>query len=363
VCSSDLPDTHENLMFRVVDTGIGIPSDKLDAVFESFTQADSFIKRQFGGTGLGLAICKRLAELMGGTIGVESVEGEGSKFFVILPFRKSDEKPESEKMENIRLDESIPPITILLADDIEPNRTVIHRYLQKSPVTIVDAVNGLEAYESYIRGEFDLVLMDVEMPVMSGLESTMKIRKWERENSRDPKPLVILSAHAFGEQRKQCFDAGCNDLLVKPIRKNELVKAIHSILKEGTVGDVQKNQHIRPSVTNVHGPAADNHDESGREKVYIDVMFEDLINGFFEYFEETLSRMDKAVVEKNYDDLYRLGHGLKGSARNYEFFKLGELFFEVEKAAADKNIDGAVFYMKKARHYLENVDVEFVEKD
>lgn len=356
------PEAEEHILFKVIDTGIGIPSSKQDAIFESFTQADSFIKRQFGGTGLGLSICKRLVELMGGKLGVDSVEGQGSTFYFSLSFKKSENKLEVEQKSTLHLEESLPPISILLADDIEPNRTVVRRYLQRSPVSIVDAANGLEAYEAYKNGNFDLVLMDVEMPVMSGLEATRKIRLWEIENNMAPRPLLILSAHAFGEQRKQCFEAGCNDLLVKPIRKNDLITAISTIMKSSSaivsspVQEIFKDSEI---IKPVNGQGI----ESPKEKVCIDVMFEDLIKGFFEYFEESLAAMRTAVEEKNFDDLYRLGHGLKGSARNYEFFHLGDIFFEIEKAAADKNLDDAVQYLKQARTYLETVEVEFVEKE
>jgi CheY-like chemotaxis protein/HPt (histidine-containing phosphotransfer) domain-containing protein len=352
----------EHILFKVIDTGIGIPPSKQGTIFESFTQADSFIKRQFGGTGLGLSICKRLVELMGGTIGVDSIEGQGSTFYFSLSFKKSENKLEVEQTNTLHLEETLPPITILLADDIEPNRTVVRRYLQRAPVTIVEAANGLEAFEAYKNGNFDLVLMDVEMPVMSGFEATRKIRLWEIENHMAPRPLLILSAHAFGEQRKQCFEAGCNDLLVKPIRKNDLINAISAIMKSAppvfgsaVLGNTKDVEVITPMTS---------HDiECSKEKVYIDVMFEDLIKGFFEYFEESLAAMKTAADEKNFEDLYRLGHGLKGSARNYEFFDLGDIFFEIEKAAADKNLDDAVQYLKQARTYLETVEVEFVEKE
>jgi PAS domain S-box-containing protein len=352
--------TQENIVFRVRDTGIGIPESKQGVIFDSFTQADSFIKRQYGGTGLGLSICKRLVELMGGTLDVESIEGEGSTFFFNLSLKKEAESSVTEKKNHLDNEENLPPLTILLADDIEPNRTVVHRYLKKAPVTIVDAGNGLEAYEAYKKGRFDLVLMDVEMPVMNGLEATRKIRIWEKENNLAPSPLIILSAHAFGEQRKQCYDAGCNNLLVKPIRKTDLVQAISQII----IKDPASPETSAPPVAMVEKkPEEPRVAEGETEKVYIDVMFEDLLKGFFDYFEESLAAMNTAVDEKDFESLYRLGHGLKGSARNYEFFQLGNIFFEIEKAAADKNLDDALHHMRRAKKYLETVEVEFIEKD
>ena len=355
----DAPAAHETLIFRVIDTGIGIPKEKQDIIFESFTQADTFINRQFGGTGLGLSICKRLVRLMGGTIGVESMEGEGSTFFVILPFKKSGKTLQTDSAGQLKFDEESRPITILLADDMEPNRSVFHKYLQKSPVSIVDAANGEEAFEIFKNGTFDLVIMDIEMPVMNGLEATKKIRAWEKDKALKKTPLIFLSAHAFGEQRKECFEAGCNDLLVKPVRKADLLKAVFSIIKrEGKDSGCKKEE-----ASQERGLANPVQETPPPAKVLIDLIFKDLIDGFFAYFNETLSKMEMAAAKKNFDDLYRLGHGLKGSARNYEFFYLGDLFFNIEKAAAEKSIEKATLFMSKARQYLETVDVEFVEKD
>lgn len=352
-----ISETYEHILFRVTDTGIGIPDDMREIIFDSFTQADSFIKRQYGGTGLGLSICKRLVELMGGAIGVESVEGEGSTFFFTLSLKKTKERTDVETKVPADNEKNLPRLTILLADDIEPNRTVVHKYLKNAPVTVIDAANGLEAYETFVRQKIDLVLMDVEMPEMNGLEATRKIRLWEKERGLSPTPLIILSAHAFGEQKHQCYEAGCNDLLVKPIRKNDLIRAITLAVTQSPATDMISDP-VQPDL-----PEPDRILDSLPEKVYVDVMFEDLMKGFFDYFDESLAAMNTAARENDFDSLYRLGHGLKGSARNYEFFHLGDLFFEIEKAAADKNLDDALHFMKLARNYLENVDVEFIEKE
>lgn len=356
------PETHEGIVFRVRDTGIGIPESKQGIIFDSFTQADNFIKRQYGGTGLGLSICKRLVELMGGVLKISSIEGEGSTFFFNLSLKKVDDGSLLEKAATHATGGNLRPMNILLADDIVPNRTVVHKYLQKSPITIVDVGNGLEALEAYKNGAFDLVLMDVEMPIMNGLEATRQIREWERHNGRPPCPLIIISAHAFGEQRKQCYESGCDTLLIKPVRKNDLIQAIRQVTQKGS--SIQpENICLLPE-----NAFQDAQEESmGREvlteKVYIDVIFEDLINDFFEYFKESLASMETAVAEKDFDSLYRLGHGLKGSARNYEFFDLGNVFFEIEKAAAERNSDKALHHMKRARQYLQTVEVIFIDKE
>lgn len=359
ISSQASKDTQEHLLFTVRDTGIGIPSSKLEAIFDSFTQADTFVKRQFGGTGLGLSICRRLVDLMGGKLYVESIEGEGSLFSVELVFDVSEEKITSDHAVNVPQAQKLPQLKVLLADDIEPNRTVIHKFLKQFPVTLVDAQNGKEAVDLFASDRFDLVLMDVEMPVMSGLEATRTIRERERELGIPETPLIILSAHAFGEQRKQCYEAGCNDLLVKPVRKNDLVNAIGSMFSPGKkVRSRNGEDSTREKAFSVSSG------ENGLlpNKVVIDAMFEDLLDGFFDYFNESLESMNRAVKDENFEDLYRLGHGLKGSSRNYEFYKLGDIFFEIEKAAADRNMDDAVYYLTQAREFLSHVEVEFVDK-
>lgn len=357
-CSpSHAPSECDEILFQVKDSGIGIPESKLESIFESFTQADSFVKRRFGGTGLGLSICKRLVELMGGHLDVISREGSGSVFSFRLIFKVTDTMALPVKAAPATLEQQLPPLSILLVDDIEPNRTVIHRFLKNTPVTIVDAENGSQAVDLFFSQPFDLVLMDVEMPVMSGLEATRIIREREKAMGRPPTPILILSAHAFGEQRSQCYDAGCNDLLIKPIRKTDLLSAICALFVS----------HNTENTTIHHPDLIDSKALAPKElpssrEVIIDAMFEDLLEGFFSYFKESLESMDEAVRQKNVDDLYRLGHGLKGSARNYEFHALGDIFFEIEKAAADKNLDDAAFYLTKAREYLDQVEVKFVDK-
>ncbi|WP_459923571.1 ATP-binding protein, partial [Desulfatiferula olefinivorans] len=356
-CSpSQAPSESEEILFQVKDSGIGIPESKLESIFESFTQADSFVKRRFGGTGLGLSICKRLVELMGGRLTVSSREGSGSVFSFRITLRRSDTTAVSALPAPAMLERQLPPLSILLVDDIEPNRTVIHRFLKNTPVTLFDAENGKEAVDLFFSRPFDLVLMDVEMPVMSGLEATRIIRDRETAMQRPPTPILILSAHAFGEQRRQCYDAGCNDLLIKPIRKNDLISAISALFVPSDTdrGSIPQSDHGPETAENLAPP-------SSRE-VIIDAMFEDLLDGFFAYFKESLESMDEAIRQNNVDDLYRLGHGLKGSARNYEFHALGDIFFEIEKAAADKNLDDAAFYLARAREYLDRVEVTFVDK-
>ena len=222
------------LLFSVRDTGIGIAKSKQSAIFENFTQADSSTTRKYGGTGLGLTICKRLVEMMGGTIRVESREGKGSIFSFAVPFgidmaprdrkgpKAAGQDKKAEKGSGIR------PLHILLVEDAEENRIVVKAFLKKTPHAIEVAENGRIGVDKFISGEYDLVLMDMRMPVMDGYTATGEIRKWEEAHQKDSIPIIALTANALVEDRQKCLDAGCTDYLSKPLKKADLLGEIRA---------------------------------------------------------------------------------------------------------------------------------------
>lgn len=218
------------LHFALSDTGIGIPRDKINKLFKPFAQADSSTTRKFGGTGLGLNICKRLVELMGGKIWAESEEGKGSCFHFILPFGKSDtlqEKALETASEDSPLASSL---KILLADDSEDNQSLIQAYLKKYPYQIDIAENGKIACDKSAATEYDVILMDMQMPEMDGYTASRIIR--EREAIGGPKrhvPIIALTANALIQDAQRCLAAGCDQHLSKPIKKSILLQTLQSI--------------------------------------------------------------------------------------------------------------------------------------
>ncbi len=245
VSVSLLTPTGEGFVFRVSDTGIGISPDKLDAIFLPFSQEDASTTRQYGGTGLGLTICKRLAERMGGTIRVESEPGIGSTFVVELPLQKGRETAidtiadrqqpvETGAGESSKVFESMSDVRVLLAEDVAVNRRVVELYLKDTGVALHSVENGKEALELHRAEGFDVILMDMEMPIMDGLEATAAIREWEAEQGLSPVPIVALTAHAFEEKRQQCFEAGCTHYLTKPVKKADLIALLSRICENGT---------------------------------------------------------------------------------------------------------------------------------
>jgi len=203
------------LRISVKDTGIGMPEDKLEAIFEEFTQADASTTRNFGGTGLGLAISRRLVELMGGSIQVQSELNIGSEFSLLLPMKIAEEVTVINSKEESK--GSSFGLTVLVAEDIKVNQVVTKAILEKMGCQVTIAQHGLEAVETYDRndGAFDLILMDCQMPVQDGYDATRRIRATEGDDQRIP--IVALTANASKEDENRCIDAGMDGVLTKPV--------------------------------------------------------------------------------------------------------------------------------------------------
>ena len=212
------------LTIAVRDTGVGIAPEKLPLLFQKFTQLDSSTTRQFGGTGLGLAVCRELAILMGGHVWAESELGKGSTFYATLklPYASGD-NPQAEK---VKVDEdrhTVLPGRILAAEDNATNQRVLLTIMASLGLEVTLVCNGREAVEAWSAGGFDLILMDVQMPEMDGVEATRTIRKAEAERNIQRTPIIALSANAFKHQIEDYIAAGMDGHVAKPID----VSALH----------------------------------------------------------------------------------------------------------------------------------------
>ncbi len=218
------------LEFSIKDTGIGIAPDQLDQIFKPFVQADNTTTRKYGGTGLGLSIVSHLSRMLGGEAGVESELGSGSRFWIrIRVIMTAAQKIAS--AERIQILPAVPENRligrVLVADDNSVNRKVIEAMLKKLGLTVTSVNNGQLAVNEFTEGNRpDLVLMDLQMPVMDGHIATQIIRKWEIDHQQDRIPIIALTADVFEVVRQRCLDVGMDDFLTKPIEQQKLQKTL-----------------------------------------------------------------------------------------------------------------------------------------
>jgi signal transduction histidine kinase/CheY-like chemotaxis protein len=230
VKAGNINDKEKNLEFRIQDTGIGIPKKKLEAVFESFVQLENAGIRKHGGTGLGLSITKQLVEMQGGQINVTSNIGKGSEFIFSIPYKISEAPAEISQKQKVAIAEKkLKEKKFLIIEDNEINQNVIMSTIQSWNAECTLVPTAVEGFEQLMAHDFDLVLMDIELPVLNGWEATQYIRmkfKGPKKNI----PIIALTAYASEADRKKCFKAGMNDVVTKPFNSEELYVTICNLL-------------------------------------------------------------------------------------------------------------------------------------
>lgn len=348
------------LQIEVIDTGIGISDDKLTEIFEPFSQADISTTREYGGTGLGLTISRRLAESMGGQLSAASHPGQGSVFTLTIPVGDIDLtelsslppvadivpafEPETELLEL----PSIANYTVLLVEDGQTNRMMVKLLLKRHDVNVVEAVNGQMGVELATSQDFDLILMDMQMPVKDGYTATAELRTKGLQT-----PIIALTAHAMAGDREKCIDAGCDDYLTKPINESRLVESLTRYLtKASVVGEswpdlnepvtstgpetpvtetpaAASESATEPPVTAAHSaglapvvsPAAPPAPVTPLYSAlpYEDADYREIIEDFRIQLAVKLAEMDACSDREDMDGLACLAHWLKGTAGNAGF--------------------------------------------
>jgi signal transduction histidine kinase/CheY-like chemotaxis protein len=295
------------LHFRVRDTGIGIPADRVSTIFDSFTQADASTTRKYGGTGLGLAISKRFVELMGGRIWAESAPGEGSTmhFTARFPVAEAAGVPKA-----LAVKATVPPafgnrvLRILLADDSEDNRFLVRGYLRDTGCVVDEVTNGAEVVEKFKDGIYDIVLMDAEMPVLDGYSATRAMRAFEKERGGLglETPILALTAHALKEARDRSLEAGCTDHLTKPITKTALLEAI------------SRYAPLPPAIE-------------------VESWLKPVIPAYLEKRRADVGKLRVALEQSDFDTVRTLGHQMAGSGSGYGFTAITEIGGAIEESA------------------------------
>jgi two-component system sensor histidine kinase/response regulator len=314
------------LFFSVCDTGIGIPQDKQKVIFEAFAQADASTTRRFGGSGLGLTISNQLVQLMGGRISVESKPEKGSTFYFTLPFGLSSGNVSSvsspESMSKASGSESL---NVLVVEDNAVNQKLTSVLLKKLGHRATIASNGQAALRIMKKRRFDLILMDIQMPVMGGVEVTSKIR--QQENGRRRIPIIAMTAHAMSGDSDRAFQVGMDDYVAKPIRIDELRRAIQRHKPPGVNTDVV-----------LEGLGGDRK------------LFVELVNLFVVDAPKLLARAERAITRRDSARLKKAAHALKGSVGNFDSGAVLESVRQLEKFGDTADFQNArpVFALAKA---------------
>ena len=367
------------LRFGVNDTGIGIPENKMDMIFANFTQADASTTRRYGGTGLGLAISKQLAELMGGRMGVDSEIGKGSEFWFTVRFKKQKAStleeichPEAarhdrqaglmeEDSTTTKADSSNAMNTfvgsnarILVAEDNITNQQVAMGILKKLGLRADAVANGAEVIDAIKNLPYNLILMDVQMPVMDGLEATRRIREMETKRAAlsgtttDPSskrsyiPIIAMTAHAMQGDREKCLAAGMNDYLSKPVSPQALVENLKKWLPNAS----QEDQSIARSIDIKQLQVKESSDTDlpvwNKSKLFERLMDDEelvtvILEGFLSDIPKQILALKGYLESGDTSGTERQAHTIKGASANISAERLRAAAFEVEKAARANN--------------------------
>jgi PAS domain S-box-containing protein len=296
------------LRFEVTDTGCGVPADKTNLIFEAFQQAEGSMSRPYEGTGLGLSIARTLVELMAGKIWLEEQRETGSKFIFTAFFpiaRKEEVRANGAAATSAGLAEALAPgMRILVAEDNPENVILLRAYLDNRSLSLHFASNGVEAVKKRKKTNYDLVLMDVQMPMMDGYTATREIRAWEEAQGKAPVPILALTAHALSGAADESKQAGCDGHLTKPVERNDLLAAIAKFAKPVT----------RPVVA-VSPSIADRRPQ------------------FLTNRRLDLSRMKDALIAGDFATIQHIGHNCKGIGSGYGFPDISNAGSTVECAA------------------------------
>ena len=328
------------LRFAISDTGIGISEEKLSRVFERFTQADSSTTRRFGGSGLGLTISKRLVELMGGRIWVESAVEKGSVFSFAVPFEIwAGATRRAAVLVGTGPEPPLPALRILLAEDSSDNRTITLAYLEHTPYRVEIAETGAIACEMFEAGHYDIVLMDRQMPVMDGLTATRTIRTWEQANGRLPRPIIALTASALKGDREKCMAAGCTAFLTKPIKQEVLLQAIkeHSMVALASPGE----------------------ESSQKDAVVVRMnhKFANRVPVFLHNARQNVIAMLVALDQGDFRTVEVWGHGMRGAGGMFGHQAITDIGAALEQAAESADADTSRKWVGDLSRYLDRVEI------
>ncbi len=337
------------LRIDVIDTGIGIPHDKVDKIFEPFAQADSSVTRRFGGTGLGLSISRRIARALGGDLEVTSEPGCGSVFSITIAtgdlkdadllssapvadvFECCDEVTASE-LPGLR------PAKILLVEDGETNRKLIKLMLSRYGVEVIEACDGQVGVNLALRHDFEVILMDMQMPVKDGYTAAGELRSLGMQ-----RPIIALTAHAMKQDEQRCRDSGCSDYLTKPIDEERLVRKLAEYIGSDE-SSAPRRRAIRPTGSELRSSLPEG--------------FEEIIEEFVGLLGTRLKTMHEQLDEGRFTELKETAHWLKGTGGTAGFNQFTVPATRLERAAADSDSITATELLDELDSMLASIEVK-----
>ena len=325
------------LRFSVSDTGIGIDSKDIPSLFQSFSQIEEPFTKKYGGTGLGLAICKKLVEMMGGTIGVESHKNQGSTFYFNLKFETGYHEEKVNELAEIT--PSGHCLNILLAEDDPISQKVILKMLHEQGHHVDAANDGLEVLDLYNKKNYDVILMDIQMPKMNGVEAMQKIR--EKEGAERHTPIIALTAYALNGDRERFLSLGMDDYITKPLQMKELFYVLEKVTSRKDNEKCSLHDKIL---------FKENRDRilMQQKMCYTDNERSNKINEIAGY----IQAFSKAIKDRDILCIENLAHHIKTLSNEIDAMEIKDLAFRTELAARRSNLDEAVQYIEKMTAYF-----------
>ena len=347
-CQLDQPGSSESkpsLRVSISDTGIGIPRNRIGDLFQEFAQIDPSFRRRQGGTGLGLAISRRTVEAMGGKIGVSSTEGQGSTFWFHVPVEMCSDAGSSQGgLAPVAARDANPPVKltgrILVAEDNFTNAMVVRDMLESEGHTVTHVKNGREAVAAIRHGSHDLILMDISMPEMDGIEATMLIRDHEAEAGKPGLPILALTANAMPDEVERFHKAGMNGCLTKPIRKQKLIDAIQSALSGAS-----EQKELETIMTETSGTELPIIDTGVLQQLEAATSANLVSRVVGKYIEEAASMLRKALSAAEAGDMEALrkaAHSLSGSSSTVGAMRLQKLVHGIEVHCVEGETEAAL---------------------